>query len=221
MESTLVKQYIENRTFSFFSNQLEMEAYAKTNKIPIISRDSLDLLISIIKIKKPKKILEFGTAIGYSAIAMAIAAGEDSSVITFERDEIRYLEAIQNIEKSELKNRIKVYHSDIFDSKDLLQNENFDFVFIDAAKGQYRLFFDLIFEQLDDGGVIISDNILHKGLVLAEDASQVDRKRRTIYRRMTDYVNFLKEDNEKFFTSLIPIGDGIAITYKKERTLDE
>lgn len=210
------KKYIEKNTFSFFEMQKEMEDYAQEYNVPIITKDSLDLLMSFVKIKKPKKIFEFGAAIGYSAIAMAVGSS-CSHITTIERDLQRYNLALENISKMNLQNRIKIYNVDAKDSCEIIKQEMYDLVFIDAAKGHYREYFDMIFENVNKGGIILSDNIFYKGLIFEENASDVEKKQRTIYKRMTEYIKFLKSNNENFFTSLVPIGDGIAITYKCER----
>ncbi len=207
------KQFITSKTYPLFSTQLQLEDYAKQNNIPIISRDSLDLLLLLIKTKKPKRILELGTAIGYSAIAMAMCADKDTRIISIERDELRYQEALSNIQSLGLEQVITVYNSDIFEAKEILTGETFDMVFIDAAKGQYQSFFDMVFPITLPGGIIISDNIFFKGIVLGKDEKNIEKRNRTIYKRMNAYLDFLKGD-ERLFTSLVPIGDGIAITYK-------
>lgn len=216
-----IKEYIIEKTFSISNLQLEMEKFAVQNHVPIITRDSLDLLISLIKIKKPKQILEFGTAIGYSSIIMANYLDKDAKIITVERNQARYDQAISNIKKSGLEDKITVYHMEALEIKELIKDIQFDMVFIDAAKGQYRLFFDMIFEQVNPSGIIVSDNIFHKGMVCEKDKSKVIRRQRTIYNRMNDYLSFLKEENNRFYTCLIPIGDGMAITYKNERVINE
>ncbi len=216
-----ITKYIINKTFDFIPIQYEMEAYAAEHHVPIISRDSLDLVVSLLKIKRPKKILEFGTAIGYSAILMASNVETDARIFSFERNEKRYETAVKNIKKAGLENSIFVYNEDATKSSKTLEDKEFDFVFIDAAKGQYKAFFDLVFDKVTPGGVIVSDNIFHKGLVCLQDINSVEKRQRTIYRRMNEYLDFLKSENDDFFTSLIPIGDGIAITYKSERKINE
>ena len=217
----IIGEYIKGKTFEFLPQQLEMESYARDHHIPIVSRDSLDLIVSLLKIKKPKSILEFGTAIGYSAILMAYHTDEDTQIITLERDKDRYDVAMDNISKVGFNHRIKVYNMDAMEARELFEEEEFDFVFIDAANGQYKVFFDLVYDRIASGGIIVSDNILHKGLVCAADIKDVDKRHRTIYKRMNSYLDFLKSKESDSFTSLIPIGDGIAITHKNERNKNE
>lgn len=206
--------FIKEKTFDIYEGQNFLEEYAKENMVPIISKESLDFLITLIKIKKPKKIIEFGTAIGYSAISMAMQCN-DIEVLSFERNQKRYEVALENIKKFNLQNRIKVYNIDATDSKKIFENKKFDMAFIDAAKGQYKIFFDLVFDNINNEGIIVSDNLFHKDIVLERDIKKVEKRQRTIYRRMNDYIKFLKNENNNFFTSILPIGDGIAVTYKK------
>lgn len=221
MESNNFKKFIESKTTPFFDIQMEMEEYAREYNIPIVSRDSLDLLISIVKIKKPKAILEFGTAIAYSTIAMASQAEKDTTIISFERDVVRYEEAQKNIKKMGMEDQITVYNVDPLVDSSVISDQQFDLVFIDAAKGQYRVFFDLVFDNVSPNGIIISDNIFHKGMVIQKDVSLIEKRYRTICKRMNEYLSYLKQENKNFFTTLIPIGDGIAITHKYGKDFDE
>lgn len=211
----LVSKYIKDKTYATSELQCEMEIYANDNVVPIVTRDTLALLKSIVEIKKPRKILEFGTAIGYSSIMICDALNGDCKLTSIERNEKRYNKALENITKSGFQKQIQVIHADALESKDAVQSQTYDFVFIDAAKGQYQLFFDMVYDNVEAGGIIVSDNIFHKAMVCETDISNVERRQRTIYRRMNDYLDFLTKSNEKFHTSLIPIGDGLAITYKK------
>lgn len=206
--------FIKNHTYRFFDLQDEMREYAEKNHVPIISLDSLDFLISMVKINKPKKIIEFGTAIAYSTIAMAVNSSEETQIISFERNQKRYEMAIKNIKRAGLSSRIKVYNIDAFESKEIIDSTKFDMVFIDAAKGQYKFFFDLVFESLNSGGIIVSDNLFHKDMILEEDIKKIEKRQRTIYRRMTEYIEFLKNENSEYYSSILPIGDGMAVTYK-------
>ena len=169
-----------------------IEEYAKNNNIPIMEPDGINFLTNYIKENKIKKILEIGSAIGYSAIKMALV-DDDITITTIERDEKRYLEAIKNIKEFNLE-------------------EEYDLIFIDAAKSQYIKFFEKFKENLSSNGVIISDNLDFHGLVNG-DYDSYSRNVKGIVRKLKNYINFLKE-NEEFETKFIKIGDGIAITRK-------
>lgn len=211
----LVSEYINYKTHEISELQLEMEMYAKENVVPIVSRDTLALLKSVVEIKKPKKILEFGTAIGYSSIMLCATLKGECEITSLERNEKRYNKALENIAKSGFKEQIKVNHIDALESKEIIEKNTYDLVFIDAAKGQYQLFFDMVYNNVESGGIIISDNIFHKAMVCEPEILNVHRRQRTIYRRMNDYLDFLTKTNDEFYTSLVPIGDGLAITYKR------
>ena len=187
-----------------------IEQYAKENNIPIMEKSGIEFLTNYIKENKIKKILEIGSAIGYSAIKMALV-DEDITITTIERDEKRYLEAIKNIKEFELEKRINIILDDAFN---INLEEKFDLIFIDAAKSQYIKFFEKFKENLNSNGVIISDNLDFHGLVEG-DYDSYSRNVKGIVRKLKNYINFLKE-NEEFETKFIKIGDGIAITRKLE-----
>jgi len=187
----------------------EIEEYAKINNVPIMERDGINFLTNYIKENNVKTILEIGSAIGYSAIKMCLV-DENIKVTTIERDEVRYLEAIKNIKEFNLEDRINIIHDDAFNVE---LNGKFDLIFIDAAKSQYIKFFEKFKINLNDKGVIISDNLDFHGLVNG-DYETYSRNVKGIVRKLKNYINFLK-DNEEFETEFINIGDGIAITSKK------
>lgn len=188
---------------------LEMEEYAKINNIPIMQKDGIDFLTQYIKEHNIKSILEIGSAIGYSAIKMALV-DSDITVTTVERDEIRYNEAIKNIKHFDLENRINVILQDAFDV-DL--NEKYDLIFIDAAKSQYIKFFEKFKHNLNETGVIISDNLDFHGLVNEKLENIKSRNVRGIVRKLNNYIYFLK-NNTEFKTDFYNIGDGIGISYR-------
>lgn len=188
----------------------EMREYAKENNVPIIQDEGLAFLESIVAIKRPKKILEIGSAIGYSSTRMSLVC--DSEVITIERDEKMYNEAIKNIEKLNLTEKVKVIFMDALDAFKEVENEKFDMIFIDAAKGQYTNFFNLYSPLLTDDGVIVTDNMLFHGLVLSDDEIK-SRSLRGLVRKLKNYHSFLLE-NPNYRTSIFNIGDGMSITTK-------
>ena len=143
----------------------EMERYAEANNVPIIESDSIDFIKKYIKLNDVKKILEIGTAIGYSAIQMATAS-DDVEITTIERDEKNYREAVKNVNACGLDRRIEIVFNDALDVN--LAGFKYDLIFIDAAKGQYIKFFERYSDNLKEGGFIISDNLSFHGLVLDE-----------------------------------------------------
>lgn len=189
---------------------LDIEKYAKDNNVPIMLPDGIEFLLNYIKENNVKTILEIGTAIGYSAIRMALISS-DIKVTTIERDIDRYNEAIKNISDFSLENQINVIYADAFDV-DL--TEKFDLIFIDAAKSQYIKFFEKFKHNLNETGTIISDNLEFHGLVENKENVSLSRNVRGLVRKINEYVTFLK-DNREFKTDFYSIGDGIGVSVRK------
>ena len=188
----------------------DLELYAEENSVPIIHKEVADLLRVILKLKRPKKILELGCAIGYSCLFFADVLDGDVEIVTTERNPIMLERAQDNIKKAGMEDRIKILVGDAEETlKDL--EGTFDMIFIDAAKGHYKMFFDMLIGKLNHGGIVISDNILYKGMIASDD--YVVRRKKTIVKRMRTYLDYIC-DLEGISTSLIPIGDGLAISYK-------
>ena len=188
----------------------DLELYAEENSVPIIHKEVADLLRVILKLKRPKKILELGCAIGYSSLFFADVLDGDVEIVTTERNPIMLERAQDNIKKAGMEDRIKILVGDAEETlKDL--EGTFDMIFIDAAKGHYKMFFDMLIGKLNPGGIVISDNILYKGMIASDD--YVVRRKKTIVKRMRTYLDYIC-DLEGISTSLIPIGDGLAISYK-------
>ena len=171
-----------------------MKDYAKVNNVPIITDSGLRYLLKYIKDNNITNILEVGTAIGYSAIMMC-GVSDSIKVTTIERDEKRYLEAIKNIKKTGLEDRIHL-------------------IFIDAAKAQNRKFFEMFERNLVDNGTIITDNMNFHGLVDKDVEVIKSRNLRQLVRKIKEYRVFL-EKNNKYETDFLDIGDGMAVSVKK------
>lgn len=184
----------------------ELEEYAKKNNIPIMQKDGIEYLTEYIKKNNIKKILEIGSAIGYSAIKMCLVS-DNVKVTTIERDIVRYNEAVKNIENFDLQNRINIILDDAFNVE---LNDKYDLIFIDAAKSQYIKFFEKFEVNLNDNGVIISDNLNFHGLTHTTDYIE-SRNVRGIVRKLNNYIDYLKQ-NTKFETTFLDIGDGIAVS---------
>lgn len=190
---------------------LEMERYANTNNVPIIELDAIKFIMKYIKLNKVESILEIGTAIGYSAIMMALA-NPNLKITTIERDEKRYLEAVKNIKKANLEDRITLIYQDALD---VVLDDMFDLVFIDAAKAQNIKFFEKFSKNLSSRGTIVTDNLNFHGLV-EKDEEQIESKNlKALVRKLKLYIEYLKE-NEKFSTTFLSVGDGLAISVKKD-----
>ena len=188
---------------------LEMEEYAQEHSVPISQPESIRFLEVIIKIANAKRILEVGSAIGYSAIRMCKAA--DGEVTTIELSEEMADKAEENFKKAGLEERITLIRGDAKEIIPRIEGE-YDLIFVDAAKGQYAEFFKESHRLLRKGGIMVSDNVLYKGMT-ATDELLIHRKI-TLVRRLRSYLEMLKE-NEDFSTALIPIGDGVALSFKE------
>lgn len=185
----------------------EIEQYAIDNYVPIIRKDNIEYLETLIKKEKIKSILELGSAIGYSAIRMA-SVDKNVKITTIERDPIMYKEAVTNIDDFELQQQIEVIFDDIFNVE--ITNK-YDLIFIDAAKAQYIKFFNKFKVNLNDNGYIISDNL---DLLDLQKLTQSKRSKRLI-EKMNEYKDFLLS-LEDYETEFLEIGDGFAITKKKK-----
>ena len=190
----------------------EIKEYAIENKIPIMNQEGIDFLTTFIIKYQIKNILEVGTAIGYSSIMMTLC-GPNIKVTTIERDEQRYLEAVKNIKRLNLEDRITLIFNDALNTK---INDKYDLIFIDAAKAQNIKFFELFERNLKDGGFIITDNMYFHGLVNKNEKEIKSRNVRGIVKKIKDYITFLK-NNEDYNTTIYDIGDGIAVSEKKTR----
>ncbi len=189
----------------------EMEDYAEKHHVPIVQPEVAKLIIVIAKMVRPMKILEIGTAIGYSSILLSQALEVNGKITTIERYEKMINIAHNNIKKANLENTIDILEGE---AEQILPNieDEFDYVFIDAAKGKYQKFFSHCMRLLKVGGVLVSDNVLYKGMIATDDL--VIRRKKTIVKRMRNYLTEIA-NHPQLETSIIPIGDGVAISYKK------
>lgn len=206
-----VEEYIRSLVPRRESFLVELEKYAELNHVPIIHPEVAQFIKVLLKIAKPKRILEIGTAIGYSALIMASSIEREGRIISIEKREDMINTAEKNIHDSGYSDMIKIIKGE---AEEVLPNINdeFDFIFIDAAKGQYMEFFPHCIRNLSEGGIILSDNVLYKGMVANDKL--VLRRKKTIVKRMRSYLDYIT-NHKDLETSVIPIGDGVAITYKK------
>ena len=188
-----------------------LEEYAHENSVPIIQKEVGKFLELMITVKKPKRILELGTAIGYSAILMNLASNGVAEVTTIERDKTMIEQALANIEKFNLTNKINVIEGDCQEELQKLAGE-FDFIFMDAGKGHYNHFLPECLRLLSKDGVIVADNVLFRGMIASDDL--VKRRKITIVKRMRAYLNEICS-REDLITSILPMGDGIAVTVRR------
>lgn len=195
---------------SIYAEIREIKKYALDNKIPIMVDEGIDFLTTFIIKNQTTNILEIGSAIGYSAIMMALA-NPNVKITTIERDHERYLEAVKNVKKLGLEDRITLIFNDALETT---IEGKFDLVFIDAAKGQNIRFFEKFEPNLTDHGVIITDNIDFHGLVQKDVESIQSRNLRGLIRKIREYIDYLK-NNPKYDVEFLKVGDGIAVARKK------
>lgn len=205
-----ITQYIRELTPRRSELLSQLEEYANRENVPIVEPEVAQLIKTLITINKPRSVLEVGTAIGYSAILMGEAMKGDWHITTLERDQKMIDLALDNIQKAGFSDKIKVIEGDARETFPHLSS-NYDFIFIDAAKGHYLEFFNYAANLLNPGGIILSDNVLYKGMVATDKL--VVRRKRTIVNRLREYLNHINSI-EGFTSAVIPIGDGVAITYK-------
>ena len=212
----------EHINFSFITRYIrglvkddikELYNFAHNKEIPVAKPETSKLLHILSLIKKPKKILELGTGIGCSAIILS-KASEDSSILTVEKNPDNYNEALSLIELNKLSDRIKVINDDginvLKDLKD--KNEKFDFIFLDSAKAQYIDYYPYLTDMLNEGGLLVTDNVLYGGMVATDEL--LEHRKKTIVKRLRMYIDALNND-KTLQTVVVPIGDGVAISIKK------
>lgn len=188
--------------------------FAHGKDIPVAKPETIKLIYILAMTKKPKKILELGTGIGCSAIVLS-KASEDAHIITVEKDENNYSEAISMFNENGLSKRITPILGDTLETlkEKYEKGEKFDFIFLDSAKGQYLDCYPYLKELLTDGGILVTDNTLYGGMVANDEL--IEHRKRTIVKRLREYLNKISND-EALETVVVPIGDGVAISYKKE-----
>ena len=199
-----------------FLNKIEEEA--KAGQVPIIRPQTQQLLRFLMIKHAPMHILEVGTAVGFSALLMSEYAPEGCRITTIEKYEKRIPIARENFKRAGREEQIKLIEGDAAEVLEKLE-ASYDFIFMDAAKGQYIHFLPQVLRLLQTGGLLVSDNVLQDGDVL-ESRFAVTRRNRTIHARMREYLYTLTHHAE-LETVILPVGDGVSLSVKKERQYDE
>ncbi|SHN10076.1 O-methyltransferase [Gracilibacillus kekensis] len=192
----------------------KIEAEAEENHVPIMDKQGILLLQQLIRLHQPDKILEIGTAIGYSALRM-LEAKPEAQIVSVERDNEMYQRAIHNIHNQNKQGHIDVILGDALEVEDLIHDKGpYDLIFIDAAKGQYRHFFEKYQSTLTDSGCVVTDNVLFRGLVV--HPSDAPKRLQNLTAKIDQYNQWLIEHPD-YHTTILPVGDGVAISLKKKK----
>lgn len=179
--------------------------------LPIIHKEVGQYLRLVINQLHARSIIEVGTNVGYSSIFMSSIMKNEGKVVTLERSEKFYEEALKNIQSFNLDKNIEVHFGDAVENLDKIDG-TFDMAFIDAAKSYYRTFFDKCSMKMKSGGIIISDNVLYQGMIATDEL--VVRRKKTLVRNMRNYLEYISND-ERYITTVLPLGDGLAVTLIK------
>lgn len=190
---------------------LKIKEKALEEHIPIIMDDTLETIEKYIGNSKINKILEIGTAVGYSAICFTQFLSENGKIDTIEREKDRVEEAKENIKKAEVQEYIQIYEGDAVEILPNL-NDKYDMIFIDAAKGKYPFFLQQSLRLLNSDGIIFADNILYKGYVMSDYNKH---KQRTAVRNLREYIKEVSE-NPNLETEILEVGDGLAVSKLKK-----
>lgn len=191
----------------------ELEQYAIRERVPIIRREMQSFIKMFLAVNRPKRILEVGTAIGFSTLLMCEYGREDLQIVTIENYDKRIPIARENFRRAGREDQITLLEGDAGELLKTLEGP-FDMIFMDAAKGQYIHWLPDIRRLMTKGSVLISDNVLQEGDII-ESHYLVERRKRTIYKRMREYLYELKHD-PSFVTSILPLGDGVTVSVKQE-----
>ena len=189
---------------------LEMEEYAREHNVPIMEKEGIAFLMKYIKQNDIKNVLEIGSAIGYSAILMASSSSE-VKITTIERDETNYMECLKNVKKCGFEGKINVVFQDALEVN-LTEGTKYDLIFIDAAKGQYKRFFEKYQYFLAPNGAIVTDNLKFHGYV-GKSAKIESKNLRQLVSKIEGYIEFLKT-NEEFDTTFYDVGDGVSVSVR-------
>lgn len=189
----------------------EIEKFGRENKIPILLDESLEYITNLLSEIRPYRLLEVGTAIGFSAISFSKYLAEGGRIDTIEIESLRVEQSLENIEKVGVQEKIRVLEGDALDILPYL-TEKYDVIFIDAAKGKYNEFFEHAMRLCKQGGYIIADNVLYKGMVQSDYNKH---KQRTAVNKLRIFIDSVLS-NEKLDTKLLDIGDGLIIAKVKE-----
>lgn len=209
--------YIDSLNWQIPEYLKELEKEALADEVPIIRRSMQSLLGFLIRTRKPRVILEIGTAVGFSGMLMSEAAGEDAVIDTIEKVPMRLKAAKKNFKKYGKTEVIHLYEGDAIEvlQRFVEEKKKYDFIFMDAAKGQYLNFLPLVLELLSQHGMLVTDNVLQDGDVI-QSRYAITRRDRTIHGRMREYLYMLTH-SEDLDTVILPVGDGVTLSVFRDR----
>ena len=211
-----IAAYINSLAMEITPELLELERVALKNYVPIIKKDTQGILKFLLQMKQPKRILEVGTAIGFSALFMSEYTSKECEITTIEKVEMRLVEARKNLSNSTFphKDKITLREGEALEELKALSKDDkkYDFIFLDAAKAQYMSFLPEIMKLLEARGLLVTDNVLQDGTVTNSRYS-ITRRDRTIHSRMREYLYTITH-MEELETAILPIGDGIALSHR-------
>ena len=206
-------EYIVSKISENDSHILEMEKFALENNVPIVTKEVAKYLEFLVRTQKVKKALEIGTAIGYSGILILNAMGRDGNLTTIEIDQERYNQAEENFKKTS-HDGVQQYLGDANDILPILEKKEkkYDFIFIDASKGQYQKFFEVAYKMLEKDGMIFIDNIMFRGYLYNE----YPKRFKTIVTKLDKFIDYLYEEHDFV---LLPFGDGVGLISHKQNVI--
>ena len=211
--------YVIDLLEDFDEFYLNLEKYAEENRVPIIDKIGIRFLIQMLKVKNAKNLLEIGTAIGYTSIKLCEEIG--CKVTTIERDNTMFEQATKNINERSLKDKITLIHGDALVLHDeVVNNAPYDVVFIDGAKSQSRKFFELYEPYFSEDVLVITDNVLFKGMVADPSIIKHSRDLKQLSRKINNYNMWLL-NHENYDSVILPFGDGITLTTRKKTREDK
>lgn len=216
MDNNIVRDYVKefilsNINLNMSDKLRKIEEEAIENFVPIIDKEVQNFMSMLFSMNNPKRILEFGTAVGFSSLFMYEQLDGDVFITTMERDEERIQKARENFKLFNCIDKITLLEGDCFENVKYLEGM-YDFIFIDSSKSHYEKLFNICIQNLSKNGIIMFDNILYKGMIASDDL--VKKRKKTIIRNMRNFIHNVTR-NEEFSTSILPIGDGVMILRRK------
>ena len=206
----VITEYLDSLYVPLDGRLEEFRRRAEAEGLPIILRDTERILSVLLRLRRPRRILEFGTSAGYSACCFAAVCGRTAEIVTLERDPEIAARARENIRSLGYEGQIRIVEGDAAETAAAVEGP-FDFVFLDAGKSHYRKYWDAVVDRCEDGCLIVCDNVLMRGSVASEEYDSAPRRHRTSIRRMRDFLRYITE-TEMADSAVLAAGDGLSIS---------